>query len=230
MDKHTTTACNVYSLGRNTAGRFYLGTPGSIVGRKYSTANPARGYTTTIHNRCCAAETITINVVAGDGFAYDRNIILACLNTLQTTTPHKLIIKTQEPSAYNADAGSWTIWLSQAKPQTTTAHALVCSPCSGNNLPAILTGCRSGCSMPRHTTHRLDSYQASHPGNRTCRKTLVLTLAAIILPQIPASEAAIHDQRVLTRAPHSIDSLTREYAYRKAPQALKQQDTSTGQY
>ncbi len=141
-------------------------------------------------------ETITINVVAGDGFAYDRNIILACLNTLQTTTPHKLIIKTQEPSAYNADAGSWTIWLSQAKPQTTTAHALVYSPCSGNNLPAILPAAEAGVACP--DIQPIGWTLTKHLTQATVlQENLVLTLAAIVLPQIPTSEAAIHDQRVL---------------------------------
>lgn len=141
-------------------------------------------------------ETITINVVAGEGFTHDRNIILACLNALQTITPHKLIIKTQEPSTYTADSNNWTIWLNRSEPQTITPHTLAYSPCAGNNLSAILPAAEAGMACPGAQpagwtiTKRLTQATA-------LQENLVLTLAAIILPQTPTGEAAFHDQRVL---------------------------------
>jgi|GEM_PF-632175 len=141
-------------------------------------------------------ETITINVVAGDGFNYDRNIILACLNTLQTTTPHKLIVKTQDPATYNTGAQGWTIWLNQTKPQTITPHSLVYSACANNNLPAILPATEAAITCT--DTQPVGWTLTKHLDQATVlRENIVLTLASILLPQTPTQEAATLDQRVL---------------------------------
>jgi hypothetical protein len=140
--------------------------------------------------------TISINVVAGDGFAYDRDVMLACLNTLQAATPHKLNISTQTPATYNVNPDSWTIWLDNVRPQTATPRSLLYSPCAADGLPALLPAVEAAVTCTGTPPTGWTLTKRLTPAI-VLQENLVLTLAAILLPKTPTHEAATRDQRVL---------------------------------
>lgn len=163
-----------------------------------------------------ARDTIAVAVVSGEGFEYDRNMILAALKTLQPVTPHVLAVTTHNAAGFTPQPSGWTIWLAATPPPAfKNAQNIVFSPCGTGDLPIILPGSEAALRCPAAEsfgwviTTRLK--QAS-----VLKENMVLTLASLLLPVKTAAEATTHDKRVLPEQLLAASTTPQEAAGTKA--------------
>ena len=156
---------------------------------------PSREVPDSVH--VTAPEVLQITIFADDEFQYDERVLRACLQAIQSVTPHRLSMTIKKTEEAQESATGISFWLADRPPPGSIGRLTIgYHACKQKKLPLLIASSHAipGCQAPKNVSWILTQRLTEES---VLRGHFTLSLAQLILPTAGSDKV---DERVLPEA------------------------------